>query len=345
MMMPEQHALRILPTEEAFAIPEQMAEMRKVVDGWSSGYDPDLFLWDKMLRGGPLTRRLLDLEEERIAIMDECGVAMQLLSLTSTGVQMLAPDTAVAVARIANDRLAEVIGRHPTRFAGLATVAPQDPARAVKELERAITTLGLNGLVINSHTDGEYLSDRKYWPILEAAAALDAPLYIHPRSPTPLMAAAYREDHLEHAIWGYQAETGLHGLRLITSGVFDAFPNLKVILGHMGEGIPYWFYRIDYMHELTKSLDMVRADLKQKPSDYFRQNFAITTSGVNWDPPLKFNLDVLGPDNVMFAVDYPYQETGEAVDWLRNADIPADVKAKVASGNAERIFKIKAPAR
>ena len=342
--MTDTNALRIIPAEEAFAVPEQMAEMRKVVENWSGGYDPDIFLWEKMLSGSPLTRRLLDLDGERIQIMDEAGIAMQLLSLTSTGVQMFDPDTAVAVAEVANDRLAELIGRFPTRFAGLATVAPQDPARAVKELERSINTLGLNGLVINSHTNGEYLSDRKYWPILEAAAELGAPLYIHPRSPTPLMAPAYREDHLEHAIWGYQAETGLHGLRLITSGVFDAFPKLKVILGHMGEGIPYWFYRIDWMHDMTKSLDMVRAELQMKPSDYFRRNFAITTSGVNWDPPLKYNLDVLGADNVMFAVDYPYQETHESVNWLRALDLPADVKAKVAGGNAERIFKIKAPA-
>ena len=134
------------------------------------------------------------------------------------------PDKGTALATLANDRLHEAMQKYPKRFAGLGTFAPQDPARSVKEIERVMTKLKLNGLIINSHTNGEFLSERKYWPILEALADLNAPLYIHPRSPNPLMAKAYRTDHLEHAIWGYAAETGLHGLRIITSGVLDQFP-------------------------------------------------------------------------------------------------------------------------
>jgi 5-carboxyvanillate decarboxylase len=334
--------LRRIPTEEAFAIPEQMDAMRKVVAN-ASEYHPDLYLWSITLSGGLLHDRLLDLEGERLEIMDEAGIDTQLLSLTSTGVQMLDVDTATAVASIANDRLADVIKRHPGRFAGLATVPPQAPERAVKELERAMTTLKLNGVVINSHTDGEFLSERKYWPILEAAESLSAPIYIHPRSPGPLHAAAYRADHLEHAIWGYAAETGLHGLRLITGGVFDQFPNLKIVLGHMGEGIPYWLYRIDYMHRVTANFpDMNRAKLKRKPSEYFLDNFVITTSGVNWTPPLQYCIAVLGPDKVMFAVDYPYQETFEAVNWLNDAPIPDAQKRQIFSVSAERIFRISA---
>ena len=330
---------RRIPTEEAFAVHEQFDAMRKVLAD-TSDYHPDLYLWSRTLAGGILHDRLLDLDGERIDIMDQAGIDMQLLSLTSTGVQMMDPDTGTAVARIANDRLADTIDRHPDRFAGLATVAPQNPAGAVTEVERAIKELNLNGIIINSHTNGEFLSDEKYWPILEAIEAVKAPLYIHPRCPGPLHAAAYRDDHLEFATWGYAAETGLHALRLITGGVFDRFPNLTVVLGHMGEGIPYWFYRIDNRYEMEVTMGLKHRKLKRRPTEYFRDNFAITTSGVNWNPPLEYCVSVLGADKVMFAVDYPYQETTEAVDWMNAAPLSDEDKRLVFSTNAERIFGI-----
>jgi 2,3-dihydroxybenzoate decarboxylase len=333
------NAFRRIPTEEAFAVPEQMDAMRKVV-AEASDYHPDLYLWSITLGGGVIHDRLLDLDGERINIMDKAGIDMQLLSLTSTGVQMMDADTANAVARTANDQLADAIGRHPGRYAGLATVAPQSPQAAAKEVDRAISELNLNGIVINSHTDGEFLSEEKYWPILEAIEARRAALYIHPRCPGPLHAAAYREDHLEFATWGYAAETGLHALRLITGGVFDQFPKLNVVLGHMGEGIPYWFYRIDDRIEMEVKMGMRDRPFNRKPSEYFRDHFAITTSGVNWNPPLEYCVSVLGADKVMFAVDYPYQETFEAVDWMNAAPIPDEDKKKIFSANAERIFKI-----
>ena len=328
---------RRIPTEEAFAIPEQFDAMRKVV-AETSDYHPDLYLWSRTLAGGIIHDRLLDLDGERIEIMDEAGIDTALLSLTSTGVQMLDSDTATAVSIIANDRLKDAIERHPGRYAGLATVAPQDPARAAKEVERAIGELKLHGIVINSHTDGEFLSDEKYWPILEAIEALDTPLYIHPRCPGPLHAAAYREDHLEFATWGYAAETGLHALRLITGGIFDRFPGLRIVLGHMGEGIPYWFYRIDNRYETETMMGLDHRNLEKRPTEYFREHFAITTSGVNWDPPLELCVSVLGADKVMFAVDYPYQETFEAVGWMNSAPLCDADKKLVFAENAERIF-------
>lgn len=338
-----QRKLRIIATEEAFATPAQMAAIQQLVSS-HDGYDADLNLWRRMAGGGILTDRLLDLEGERIAIMDAAGIDMHLLSLTSTGVQMFAADTAISIAREANDLLLAVIERNPTRFAGLATVPPQAPGEAVKEIERVVMGRGLNGVVINSHTDDEFLSEEKYWPILEAIEASGKPLYLHPRAPNRHMIAAYRPDELEYAIWGYAAETGLHGLRLITGGVFERFPDLKVVLGHMGEAIPYWLYRIDYMHHMTGAWEESRRKkLSLTPGETFRRNFAITTSGVNWDPPLKFTIEVLGADNVMFAVDYPYQETHEAADWIRQADIPDDVRRKVAATNAQRLFKIVTP--
>jgi predicted TIM-barrel fold metal-dependent hydrolase len=253
---------------------------------------------------------------------------------------MMDPDRAVAVAEIGNDRLHEAIQRYPDRFSGLATIAVQDPPRTVKEIDRAITKLKLNGIMINSHTNGEYLSERKYWPILEAIEGLNVPLYIHPRAPIPLMAKAYRTDHLEHAIWGYQAETGLHGLRLITGGVFDQFPKLQVVLGHMGEGIPYWLYRLDFMHGRVR-IGFDRPKLKLTPSEYFKRNFYVTTSGMNWEPTLKFCIEVLGADRIMWAVDYPYQDHPDAVEFMDAARISEKDKQKIYHENAERVFKIK----
>jgi 5-carboxyvanillate decarboxylase len=284
---------RRIATEEAFSIPEQMDAMRQMAMS-AQEYDPDLFLWKIMTDSkGPVCARLLDIDDERLRIMDRDGVAVQVLSLTSTGVQMLDADRGTALATLANDRLAEAIRRHPDRYAGLGTLAPQDPVRAVKEIDRAVSKLKLNGFIINSHTNDEYLSERKYWPMLEAIAAHEVPLYLHPRAPGPAMARAYRADHLEHAIWGYQAETGLHALRLITSSVFDHFPKLKVVLGHMGEAIPYWLYRLDYMH--AKSIiGMDRPKLKQDsnrrnaPAEsvtIFRTCVSTTASTVGRKPP------------------------------------------------------------
>jgi 5-carboxyvanillate decarboxylase len=331
---------RKIATEEAFSIPEQMHAMRELARK-RDPYDPDLFLWDFITRGGTLHDRLLDLEGERLKIMDEAGIDMHLLSLTSTGVQMLDADRGTALAALANDRLAETIRKHPRRFAGLCTVAPQDPARAAREIGRSINSLKLNGVMINSHTNGEYLDQPKFLPILEAAAALDVPIYIHPRSPAPWMAAAYREYHLEHAIWGYAVEVGLHAVRLIMSGVFDRLPTLRIVIGHMGENIPYAMYRMDWMHDMTGRTKMMeRPVLQMKPSDYFKRNFVITTSGVNWTPALKLCIEVLGADNILWAVDYPYQETLEATRWLNEAPIPDSDKEKIFHGNAERVFKI-----
>jgi predicted TIM-barrel fold metal-dependent hydrolase len=330
---------RRIATEEAFAIPEQFEAWRKLIKQ-TRKYDPDIFLNRAQVDGGPLSQRLLDLDGERLRIMDQADVAVHLLSLTSTGVQALKPDKAVAIATIANDRLAEAIKRHPKRYAGLAAFAPQNPKRAVKEIERGITKLRLNGLIVNSHTNGEYLDQKKYWPILEVAAALKAPIYIHPRAPSPAMAKPYRDYHLEHAIWGYAAETGLHAIRLIVSGVFDEFPDLTIVLGHMGENIPWSLYRLDWMHRNAR-VALARPKLKMAPSEYFRRNFYITTSGVNWTPTLKFGIEVLGADRILFAIDYPYQETMEAVRWMNDAPISHEDKEKIFAKNAERIFRIK----
>ncbi|HWJ69918.1 MAG TPA: amidohydrolase family protein [Sphingobium sp.] len=330
---------RRIATEEAFATPEQMQAIERVIA--SGARDADSPFWSMMAQGqNPFAQRvmrqLLDLESERMAIMDARGVDMHVLALTSPGVQTLPAAEAVAMAGRSNDLLAELIKRHPTRFAGLATIAPQAPDAAAREIERAVTALGLNGVMINSHTANEYLDEEKFLPIFEAAHALGTPIYIHPRAPSAGMAEPYLKYGLETAIWGYGAETGLHGVRLLVSGLFDRFPRLKIILGHMGEGIPFWLSRIDYMHRHGTS----RTRLQRTMTDYFRDNFMITTSGMNSPETLRFCIELLSANNIMWAIDYPYQETPDAMDFMTTVDIaPAD-RAAIFHRNAERVFGI-----
>lgn len=329
--------LRRIATEEAFSIPEHMAALLQLTKStWDS---LDLRLPRRSaVPGSPIYTRLVDLDHERLAIMDEDGVSMHLLSLTSPGVQMFDADLACEIATLANDRLAEAIKRHPTRYAGLAAFAPQDPKRAVKEMERAIHTLKLNGFILNSHTDNEYLDNPKYWPILECAEALDRPIYIHPRCPSDLMAKPYGNYGMYTALWGYQAEVSVHCMRMMLCGLFERFPKLKIVIGHMGESIPYNLWRADYIYGVHKGWGDIPGNLK--PSEIFKRNFWITTSGVEHTPALNYCIDVLGADRILWAIDYPYQVSKPAVQWLNGAEISAEHKALVYHGNAERIFHI-----
>ena len=336
--------IRRIATEEAFSIPEVAAALREVARGPSNSLDLVLVrnIYDTPERGGnraDMLPRLIDLEDGRLRDMDENGVDMHLLSLTAPGVQMFDADTALDLSRLANDRLAEVISRHPDRFAGLGAVAPQSPKRAAREMERAIDTLKLNGFVINSHTNNEYMDDPKYWPILEAAEALDACIYIHPRAPSEALANPFRQYGLDSAIWGYGVETATHAVRLMVAGVFDRFPRLKICLGHMGEGIHFWLWRIDYMSKWSQ--DGGRAPKTElKMSEYFKRNFVITTSGQESDLALDFSIKALGIDNVMWAIDYPYQPSAPAVKWMDAAPVTDDQREKLYHGNAERVFHI-----
>ncbi len=334
---------RLVATEEAFATPEQVEFFRKAKE--TTWNDPDVELWRYFLETEILMRRLLDVDHERISIMDQAGVDMHVLSLTSPGVQCLDADAGTALASLANDQLAETIKRHPSRYAGLASFAPQDPARAAKEIDRAINKLKLNGLIVNSSTNSEYFDNRKFWPILEAVASTGAALYIHPRNlPEPAAELLKADVNLWAAIWGFQMETGLHAMRMIISGVFDEFPNLKIVLGHMGEAVPYWLYRIDYMYLHAAAGGVYKSAsgrrLKRKPSEYVKDNFLITTSGMNTHPVLQYCHSVLGPDNIMFAIDYPYQESVEAATFMNTAPLSERDVEKIAHANAERVFRI-----
>jgi 5-carboxyvanillate decarboxylase len=287
-----------------------------------------------------IEERLQDVGQLRLADMDAAGIDAQIISLTCPGVQAFDTDRAIGIATLANDQLAEACRRHLERFAGLTAVAPQDPGRAAKEIDRGHTELGLHGVIINSHTRGEYLDDTKFWPIFEAAEALDTPIYLHPNTPSPQMIAPMLEAGLDGAIYGFAVETGLHLLRIITADVFDRFPRLQLVVGHLGEALPFWLYRLDYMHSATVRSERYEClkPLQRKVSDYLKENVWVTTSGMAWAPAIMFCRQVLGPDRVLYAMDYPYEYVPEEVtiqDGLPLA--PAELKTFFQT-TAENVF-------
>ena len=223
-----------------------------------------------------LSGKILEVGEQRIKEMEEDGIDMQVLSLIAPGVQVFDAATGTSLARKVNDELYRIVQKYPGKFAGLAAIAPQDPMGAADELERAVKDLGMKGASINSHTRGEYLDDRKYRVIFERAERLGVPIYIHPRMPSPAMVKPYLTyPALATAMNGFAAEVSLHALRLILSGLFDEHPGVKIILGHLGEGLPFWLWRLD-----NRWLKMPQGMIiKKRPSYYVKNNFFITTAG------------------------------------------------------------------
>jgi 5-carboxyvanillate decarboxylase len=340
-------AYQRIATEEAFAPPEILDHYRALLKNGSYS-DPGFESLCGFYLGNPNPRiteviaRMTDLSDLRLRDMDQTGITRQILSLTAPGVQVFDAPTAVALARSSNDFMVDAIRKHPDRFSGLAAIAPQDPAAAAKELERGTRTLGLKGAIVNSHTHGEYLDDQKFWPIFEAAEALDVPVYIHPNTPSPAMIAPFLERGLDGAIFGFAVETSLHILRIIVSGVFDRFPKLRIVIGHLGEGLPYWLFRIDFMHNrmVTSNRYASVRKLQRKPSDYVRENIWITTSGMAWEPPILYAQSVLGVDRVLYAMDYPYQFVPEEVTVTDNLPISDADKKKLYETNAVNVFKL-----
>jgi 5-carboxyvanillate decarboxylase len=286
--------------------------------------------------------KMQDLGEVRLRDMDATGIAKQILSITSPGVQIFDAPTAVSLATSFNDQLADAIRKHPTRFAGLAAIAPQDPSAAAKELQRAVKSLDLKGAIINSHTRGEYLDEPKFWEIFEAAESLGVPIYLHPNTPSPRMVGPFLDRGLDGAVFGFAVETSLHVLRIVFAGVFDRFPKLQMVIGHLGEGLPYWFFRIDFMHQRLTSNNRYAnvPKLKRKPSEYLRDNFHVTTSGMAWEPPILYAISVLGIDRVLYAMDYPYQFVPEEVKVTDNLPISDADKKKFYQSNAENSFRL-----
>ena len=282
--------------------------------------------------------RLRDFEETRLPLMDQSGVTMQVLSTSSPGVQGLADAAAAIVAaRKINDNQAEIIRKYPGRFAGFAAVPTQDPKAAADELERTVTQLGFKGAMILGHTNGEYLDLEKFWIIWERAEALGVPIYLHPAEPLADQIKIYdgRPEFMGPA-WSWGVETGTHALRIIGAGVFDTFPKATLILGHVGEMLPYMTVRIDEGYEMT----FHKKKLKKLPSDYIRENIMITTSGRYSPGALICALRELGADRILFAGDYPWVTPKEAVDLIERVPMSDADREKIYHWNAERLLNL-----
>lgn len=336
---------RRIATEEAFCPAEMIDLWKKVLA--SPDCDPGFnsligfYMSSQAARPQHIMRCLTDLGEQRLAHMDEAGIDRQVIALTSPGVQVLDSETAVSFVKVANDELAEACRNHPDRFTGMIAIAPQNPAEAAKEIERA-TALGLKGIIVNSHTHGVYLDDPACADIFAAAQAAGQPLYLHPNTPPRNMIGPMLEKGLDGAIFGFTIETGMHALRLITAGIFDRFPKLQIILGHLGETLVFQADRIDYMHQATVKSNRYESmkPIGRKPSEYLKDNFTITTSGFTEERPIRYVMDFMGADRVMYAMDYPYQHVNEQVVQLDNLNISDEDKKRFFQTNAERVFSI-----
>ena len=290
-------------------------------------------------RAPEIRRRLDDLGELRLKEMDEAGIDVQVLSHGAPSTQRLDAPTAVRLARDANDRLAKVIAARPDRFAGFAALPTPDPKAAAAELERTISELGFKGAMVHGLTNGVFFDDKRFWPIFERAQALDVPLYVHPAAPHSAVVDVYYKDYVKdfpailNAAWGFTVETATQGIRLVLSGVFDAYPDLKIILGHMGEGLPFLLWRID--HALSRPGNRRIAFREQ-----FSRHFYITTSGNFSTPALLCSMMELGVDRILFSVDWPFVQNVPGTKWMSELQLSAEDKTKILSGNAKRLLKM-----
>jgi predicted TIM-barrel fold metal-dependent hydrolase len=286
-------------------------------------------------------QRLLDVGEGRIASMDAAGIDVQVLSLNPPGGQGLAPEVAASIVHDENDRLADLVRRHPGRLAAFAALPTADPPAAAAELERTVRTFGFLGTMIHGHTDGRFLDDPFFQPILERAADLGVPIYLHPTRPPAVVAEAYYggfapriSASLATSGWGWHAENGTHVLRIILAGVFDRFPTLQLVIGHLGEALPFMLQRT------TAKLPQAVTGLLRPVSEYFLTNIHLTTSGSLATPPLLNALLEVGADRIMFAVDYPFSRNDEARAFLDTMPVSAADRERIAHGNAERLLRL-----
>ncbi|MER5348695.1 amidohydrolase family protein [Streptomyces mirabilis] len=285
------------------------------------------------------SRQLLDLTDQRLQEMDSAGVDVAVLSLNSPGIQAEEDAAkAVSAAQSVNDFLAETIAQHPTRFGGFAALPLQDPKAAAKELDRAVTELGFSGALVNAHTQGKYLDDPDLRVVWEHAEGLDVPLYLHPGNGYDSAHVLSGHPELVGPMWSWGTDTSTHALRLIFGGVFDDFPNAKLFLGHMGEGLPYTLWRLDsrWAFHNHHGIELARGN----PSEYLRHNLYITTSGVCSDAPLLCALLALGADHILFATDHPFEDMRVATDFLDRAPLSEADRHKISHLNAERLLRV-----
>ena len=323
--------MRTITLEEHFATP-----------GFLGGPGRDLKDQARQVgsRAERLMRDLCDMGEGRIVQMDAAGIDMQVVSLTAPGVEQLEAAEAVALARDTNDALAEAVAKRPTRLSGFAALPIAAPDQAAKELERRFSDQAFAGALINGHQRGRYLDDKFFWPVLEAAESLGAPIYLHPtRPPKPVIEASFGgfaplvTEMLAGPGFGWHIETAVHVLRMVMGGVFDRFPKLQIVIGHMGEGLPFFMQRVDRMPvELTQ--------LKRPVSAYLLDNLHYTFAGFNFPPTFLDLLLEVGVSRIMFSADYPYGSMAKARAFLEQIPVSAADRARIAHGNAEKLFRL-----
>ncbi|MFN3350090.1 amidohydrolase family protein [Pseudorhodoplanes sp.] len=319
--------------EEHFAIDDTLQD--------SNGFLPDE-IWTE------LSARLLDIHGKRLKQMDEHGIEMMLLSLNAPAIQAI-PDVKKAdeLARKANDFLAEQVAKRPDRFQGLAALPMQDPDLAARELQRCIKELGFVGSLVNGFSQAGdpnvpiYYDLKRYWPFWAENEKLDVPFYLHPRNPLAQDARIY-DGHpwLLGPTWAFGQETAVHALRLMASGLFDAHPNLKIVLGHMGEGLPYSMWRVDNRNGWTLHLPP-KYPAKKKLGEYFRANFWLTTSGNFRTQTLIDAILEVGADHILFSTDWPFENIDHAAIWFDAASISENDRIKIGRTNCVDLFKLK----
>jgi 2,3-dihydroxybenzoate decarboxylase len=303
--------------------------------------DPEVSKFWEGNRSGLINKKLEDLGEIRLKEMDEAGIDMQVLSLGAPGLQRVEAATAVALAPKVNDRLHTVVQANPKRLQAFATLPTEDPQAAAAELERCVNKLSFKGAMLHGLSrDGQFMDEKRFWPIFERAAALDVPIYLHPATPNKAVVDAYYKEyakdypHILSAGWGYTVETATQGVRMVLSGVCDAYPNLKIILGHFGEGLPFLLWRVD--SALSRPGNKGGSSFRK----IFCDHFWITTSGNFSDPALICTMMELGIDRILFAVDWPFVVNPPAVEWAKRVPICEEDRNKLLGGNAKRLLKL-----
>ena len=304
--------------------------------------------WDKELadyyqtveRNPEVVKRLHDVGELRIKEMDEAGVDVQVLSHGAPSLQMVKADVAVEIGRRVNDRLAAIVAQKPDRFAAFAALPTANPAAAADELERTVDKYGFKGAMIHGTANGVFLDDKRFWPIFERAQKLDVPIYLHPSIPMQVVMDAYYKEYTQEfpmvirAAWGFTVETATQAIRMVLSGIFDKYPDLKIVLGHLGETLPFLIWRID------QSLSRPGAGRKLSFRDVFSKHFYLTTSGNFSNPALLCCVQEMGVDRIMFAIDWPFVANPLGTEWIDTVPLCEEDKIKILSGNAQRLLRM-----
>ncbi len=289
--------------------------------------------------GHDIAKELDDLGKSRLRHMDASGIDIEVLSFNAPVAHRLAPNEAIGMAKRLNDRLAGAMRAHPKRFAGFAALPMTEPLAAADELERCIKDLGLVGAMIHGHSAGRFLDDRRFWPIFARAEQLGVPIYLHPALPHPDALKAYFEgfeDVIARPGWGFAVDTSVHFLQILFAGVFDAFPKLQMIMGHLGEGLPFAMHRMnDHTFEAAR-----RRGLEKTPLDYIRDHLYVATSGNWYEPAFLCTLLAMGADRILWAIDWPYEANRTGMEFWRTLSLSDADREKIAHGNAERLLRL-----